>query len=528
MPAKKRGGKKSRSSPGPKKGAGESNVDVINNSPYKDAPLGAILGTFKPTYTQWVARYVVLSFAVILRSAVGLGPYSGYQSEPMHGDFEAQRHWMEITIHLPITKWYFYDLEWWGLDYPPLTAFHSWVLGQIGSWLDPAWFALDSSRRLDDYDLKSYMRATAIVSELVVYIPAAVWFVRWFGRHVTKQNSIDQAMAIAAILYQPALVLIDHGHFQYNSVMLGFTLLSIVCLLHHRRLLASFFFVLSLGFKQMSLYYAPAIFAYLLGNCVFPSINIVRLLSIGTVVIATFVLIVLPFFVMGGVEQLHQMVVRVFPFARGLWEDKVANVWCTVNTFVKLKQLFSSKELQNISLLATFIAILPSMGIIFYYPRKHLLPWAFSSTAWAFFLFSFQVHEKTVLVPLMPVTILLASTDRDVVAMVAWINNIATFSLWPLLKREELAIQYAVMTFCWNWLIGNITPLRLPSNIFWKLVIIGSYLGIVVLHLAEYLVPSHLYIEKYPDLWSLGNITLAAPCFGLFWVWTLYKLYTSR
>lgn len=49
----------------------------------------------------------------------------------MHGDFEAQRHWMEITTHLPMAKWYLYDLQYWGLDYPPLTAYHSWLLGKM-------------------------------------------------------------------------------------------------------------------------------------------------------------------------------------------------------------------------------------------------------------------------------------------------------------------------------------------------------------------------------------------------------------
>lgn len=49
----------------------------------------------------------------------------------MHGDFEAQRHWMEITYHLPMAKWYLYDLQYWGLDYPPLTAYHSWLLGKM-------------------------------------------------------------------------------------------------------------------------------------------------------------------------------------------------------------------------------------------------------------------------------------------------------------------------------------------------------------------------------------------------------------
>lgn len=55
----------------------------------------------------------------------------GFNTPPMHGDFEAQRHWMEITTHLPFSQWYFYDLQYWGLDYPPLTAYHSWLLGRM-------------------------------------------------------------------------------------------------------------------------------------------------------------------------------------------------------------------------------------------------------------------------------------------------------------------------------------------------------------------------------------------------------------
>jgi alpha-1,3-glucosyltransferase len=47
----------------------------------------------------------------------------------MYGDFEAQRHWLEITLQLPCREWYHYDPEWWGLDYPPLTAFISLFFG---------------------------------------------------------------------------------------------------------------------------------------------------------------------------------------------------------------------------------------------------------------------------------------------------------------------------------------------------------------------------------------------------------------
>jgi alpha-1,3-glucosyltransferase len=49
----------------------------------------------------------------------------------MFGDYEAQRHWMELTIHLPLRRWYTYDLQYWGLDYPPLTAYVSWLCGIV-------------------------------------------------------------------------------------------------------------------------------------------------------------------------------------------------------------------------------------------------------------------------------------------------------------------------------------------------------------------------------------------------------------
>lgn len=53
----------------------------------------------------------------------------------MFGDFEAQRHWMEITVNLDATQWYTNssdnDLLYWGLDYPPLTAYHSFINGRM-------------------------------------------------------------------------------------------------------------------------------------------------------------------------------------------------------------------------------------------------------------------------------------------------------------------------------------------------------------------------------------------------------------
>ena len=69
---------------------------------------------------------------------------------PLYGDMEAQRHWMEITIHLPVYDWYLTlahnDLLYWGLDYPPLTAFHEYALGKIAEYICPEVVTFEASR----------------------------------------------------------------------------------------------------------------------------------------------------------------------------------------------------------------------------------------------------------------------------------------------------------------------------------------------------------------------------------------------
>ncbi len=81
--------------------------------------------------SQWISVPLILIFTGLFRWALGVWGYSGQGIPPMHGDFEAQRHWMEVTQHTPVSMWYFYDLPYWGLDYPPLTAYHSWICGKM-------------------------------------------------------------------------------------------------------------------------------------------------------------------------------------------------------------------------------------------------------------------------------------------------------------------------------------------------------------------------------------------------------------
>ena len=94
-------------------------------------------------------------FALLVRVSIGLHPYSGANTPPKFGDYEAQRHWMEITLNLSVKDWYcnssVNDLSYWGLDYPPLTAYQSYIHGVFLKTFDPDSVILFTSRGHESY-----------------------------------------------------------------------------------------------------------------------------------------------------------------------------------------------------------------------------------------------------------------------------------------------------------------------------------------------------------------------------------------
>lgn len=475
---------------------------------------------------------------------------------------------MEVTINLPVTHWYFHDLEWWGLDYPPLTAYHSWLLGKIGSLIEPSWYGLYLSHGLDDLDFKVFMRATVIVSEYLVYIPAAVICTR----HLTRRNHINArewSVALTAILMQPATILIDHGHFQYNTVMLGFVLATISSMLAGRALWSCVFFVAALGFKQMALFYAPAVAAYLAGRCIFPKIDPFRFIGIAIITAISFAVLYLPLLLGTAYDtyrsiplpsdsvlppllsalpfklsekswyypyavQVTQSIHRIFPFARGLFEDKVANIWCAIHSsgIYKLNR-YSSVLLGRAALGLTLLSIAPPCAIIFLKPKREFTPLAFATTAWGFFLCSYQVHEKNVLLPLLPMTLLLASEGGmkpETRAWVGYANLLGCWTMFPLLKRDELRVPYFVLTLLWSYLMGlppssvkAYTASLCDGGLHWsaKVVHLSTYAAMLIWHGAEFFIPP---APSKPDLWVVANVCIGAAGFSICYLWCLWRL----
>ncbi|WFD23773.1 dolichyl-P-Glc:Man9GlcNAc2-PP-dolichol alpha-1,3-glucosyltransferase [Malassezia equina] len=608
------------------------------------------------TSSMYVLGYIM---AVLLRCAVALGSWSGRSTPPKFGDFEAQRHWMELTVHMPVHRWYRYDLLYWGLDYPPLTAWVSYVCGRIATLfpvLQPA-MALRSSRGSEAPEMVLFMRLSVLVLDVLVYMPAVAWFVL---RRLEMRSTRVQHLALWTVWCQPALILIDHGHFQYNTVMLGLAALSFALLLAKQpsvhtsadasavlqRLLldtlsrhvslqyvaAAVFFSLSLCFKQMALYYAPAVFSIMLGRCVgLARTDLARgvalFAALASTTTAVFALLWLPW--LGQVSELGQVVHRIFPLARGLFEDKVANVWCALSVLPvgarwKLPHLFNVATLAKVSLVAVLLAILPCCILLFVAsietvrresitdhaqadqvvadlrrragsvvsgttrrtaggapslhessrgsdrrsvrsgsalagstsarlqeggrrprrttatvpPATELLPYTLASTSLAFYLWGFQTHEKSVLLPLLPFTLLLTvQGDRTGAGAAAadwewgvFANNVGLFSLWPLLQRDGQLLAWGVLFVLWNYLIGYrpwdaLRAARVPSGATVRAAVQAAMLGLFALQGTVPLAPSLWapVLRRYPDLFPVLTVLLCMPALMLVWLWTLSK-----
>jgi alpha-1,3-glucosyltransferase len=491
-----------------------------------------------------------------MRILVGFQPHSGQdnyhgaKSLAYGGDFEAQRHWMELTWQLPISQWYWHDLEYWGLDYPPLTAYVSYLCGALSHYIvGPHSVALYTSRGLEDSVHKAFMRGTVLVTDLIVYGTAA-WY---YTRCQTQHGNTKSLWLFFIIMSQPAIILIDHGHFQYNTVALGLSLWAFQFVTKSYRnntsimdgIYGSILFCTALSFKQMTLYYAPAVFFFLLGQCWGnPPRNLFRFVSrilvLGITVISSFFLLWWPFILYGPedktyTERATQVIRRIFPLQRGLFEGKVSNLWCafSVRPF-RIRQRIPSQWQFLAAVGLTLLLILPCSAYLFQagthsrktsLPQRNILLWGATSSALGFFLASFQVHEKSLLLALAPCSLLWDVDEK----FVFWFSIVSAWTLWPLLQIDRLQTAY----FCTMLAFGSIVKLfnqaemdNQNAGFFNQNILVGwipalSYGAMIALHVAELFVtvPSH-FPDLFAVLWSIVGCGLCC----IAWVGSCWHL----
>ncbi len=208
--------------------------------------------------------FLIFSIAFCIRFAIGLSEYSGSAGEPEYGDFEVHRHWMELAVNSPTSQWY-EEQEGAGraADHPPLCMYMHYAIGIVLKQLIPKAVKPKSSRGFESDALKLFMRLSAIALDLGLLCSGIVFFVRTFYKRLEQSHQYALMMLGMNV---PCLLLIDHGHFQYNCVMLGLSLWSFIFLLRHQFFAATLLFVFSVNFKQMGLYYLPSIAVFVVSR----------------------------------------------------------------------------------------------------------------------------------------------------------------------------------------------------------------------------------------------------------------------
>lgn len=163
--------------------------------------------------------------------------------------------------------------------------------------------------------------------------------------------------------------------------------------------------------------------------------------------ILTFVAMWLPFCIYPiesetCLSTLAQVLHRLFPFSRGIFEDKVSNFWYVASVVYDFRGRVAQPVLVRMSLGFTLLLLLPTA----YSLIKHRISWdriilSLLASSLAFFLCSFQVHEKSILLSTVPASLYFF---RDPI-FVFWLQILGSFTIYPLLQKDGQAFPYFIV-----------------------------------------------------------------------------------
>ncbi|KAJ5758421.1 hypothetical protein N7520_005577 [Penicillium odoratum] len=413
--------------------------------------------------------YPSLAQCAIVAGALKVLLFPAYKST----DFEVHRNWLAITNSLPVNEWYYEKTSEWTLDYPPFFAAFEWLLSQAAAYVDPAMLVV-KNLGYDSWETIYFQRATVILTELVL-----VYALSRFVKSAPLANKSAAHIASLSILLSPGLFIIDHIHFQYNGFMYGILILSIVLARRQSKLLSGIVFAILLCFKHIYLYLSLAYFVYLLRvYCLDPK-NFLRprfgnTIKLGVCIVGIFAIAFGPFVQWGQIFQLKD---RLFPFSRGLCHAYWApNVWAiysfTDRALIPLApRLGLSVQQEALNSVTrglvgdTSFAILPEVTsqqtfvLTFLFQLVPLVKlwrqpdWdtfvgAITLCGYASFLFGWHVHEKAILLIIIPFS-LIALKDRRYFSAFRPLAVAGHVSLFPLLFTSAEFPLKTVYTIFW-------------------------------------------------------------------------------
>ncbi|KAF2735998.1 hypothetical protein EJ04DRAFT_463970 [Polyplosphaeria fusca] len=415
--------------------------------------------------------YPSIAQCAVVATALKVLLFPAYKST----DFEVHRNWLALTHSLSIREWYYENTSEWTLDYPPFFAYFEWALSQAAAFFEPALLNV-KSLGFDSWQTVYFQRATVIATELVL-VYALHLFVK---QSASKKTAHSAALSV---LLSPGLLIIDHIHFQYNGFLYGILVLSLVLARNDSTLLLSgLLFAALLCFKHIYLYLAPAYFVYLLrAYCLAPSsslpyfrIQFLNCVKLGIGIAVVFASAFGPFALWGQLEQVFR---RLFPFSRGLchayWAPNIWALYSFTDRFLIYLAPYlgltvdrtaihsvtrglvgdsSFAVLPDVPPLACFILTVafqvPFLFRLLLKPTWETFVGAVTLCGYASFLFGWHVHEKAILLIIIPFS-LIALRDRRYFGAFRPLAVAGHVSLFPLLfTAAEFPIK-TVYTIFW-------------------------------------------------------------------------------
>lgn len=121
--------------------------------------------------------------------------------------------------------------------------------------------------------------------------------------------------------------------------------------------------------------------------------------------------------------------------------------------------------------------------------------------------FLLQVHEKSILLPLLPIT-MLAATEAD---SALWGPLVAAFSMYPLLVRDGVSTAYLATNVFYVLAMTALLPTKgikavTVQNYKAAMLVTAACGGAVCLHLLQLIVPPP---HQYPWMYDRAFITYA-------------------
>jgi alpha-1,3-glucosyltransferase len=157
---------------------------------------------------------------------------------------------------------------------------------------------------------------------------------------------------------------------------------------------------------------------------------------------------------------IKSVLTRIFPVWRGLFQSEVATFWYFINLFIPMESFISQEKLILTSTAMTLAASLPACIILLRNPSGKNFILSQFSVSLAFFIFSFHVHEKQILCPLLFIGLAFHEI-KHFFSIFVFIANFSMVTLY-VVEREDW-LSFYVPTFVYLYFIKQLEACALNS-----------------------------------------------------------------